>query len=131
MLRQISVRSYMTTRLISFTPEMSVSEAIRKMLEHKITSAVVMDEHGKLVGSFSESDCLRAAYHAGYHEDPGGKVRDYMATDIPVIDPETSILKVTEMFMREPYRSYPVMEDGVLVGVISRVDVLRALIAMT
>ncbi|MBM4202129.1 MAG: CBS domain-containing protein, partial [Gammaproteobacteria bacterium] len=41
MLRQITVRSYMTTRLISFTPGMSVHEAIRKMLEHKITSALV------------------------------------------------------------------------------------------
>ena len=130
MLRQITVGRYMTTRLISFTPGMSVHEAIRKMLENKITSALVMDERGKLVGSFSESDCLRVAYNAGYHEDPGGTVGDYMATDIPVVDPDTSILTVTEMFMKNPHRSYPVMESGVLVGVISRVDVLRALIAM-
>lgn len=130
MLRQITVRTYMTTRLISFTPQMSVYEAIRKMLEHKITSAVVMDDHGKLVGSFSESDCLKVAYKAAYHEDPGGTVGEYMSKDIPMIDPETSILTVTEMFMKEPYRSYPVMEGGRLVGVISRVDVLRALIAL-
>jgi CBS domain-containing protein len=35
------------------------------------------------------------------------------------------------MFMQQPYRSYPVMEHGRLIGVISRVDVLKALIALT
>lgn len=130
MLRAITVRKYMTTNLVSFRPSMSVYEAIRKMMEHRITAALVMDDQGHLVGCLSESDCLRVAYNAAYHEDFGGTVGDYMSTDIPSIDPETSIPKVTEMFMKQPYRSYPVMEHGRVVGVISRVDVLKALIAL-
>jgi CBS domain-containing protein len=131
MLREITARKYMTTRLVSFTPAMSVYEAIRKMLEHKITAALVMDEHGKLLGCLSEADCLRVAYHAAYNQDPGGTVADYMSTDIPVIDPEISIPKVTEMFMKQSYRSFPVVEHGKVIGVISRVDVLKALVALT
>lgn len=131
MLREITVRTYMTTRLVSFTPAMSVYEAIRKMLEHKITAALVMGDHEKLLGCLSEADCLRVAYNAAYNQDPGGTVGDYMSTDIPVIGPETSILTVTEMFMKQSYRSFPVVEHGRVIGVISRVDVLKALVWMT
>ena len=130
MLREITVRKYMTTTLVSFKTSMSIYEAIRKMMEHKITAALVMDDHGHLLGVLSEADCLRVAYNAAYHEDFGGTVGDYMSTDIPSIDPETSIPKVTERFMKESYRSYPVMEHGRVIGVISRVDVLKALIAL-
>jgi CBS domain-containing protein len=130
MLREITVRKYMTTNLISFHPSMSIYEAIRKMMEHKITAALVMDDQGHLIGVLSEADCLRVAYKAAYHEDLGGTVKDYMSTEIPSIGPETSIPQVTEMFLEQPYRSYPVMEHGRVIGVISRVDVLRALIAL-
>jgi CBS domain-containing protein len=110
---------------------MSVYEAIRKMMDNKITAALVMDEKGKLVGCLSEADCLRVAYNAAYHEDPGGTVGDYMSKDIPVIDPEISIPTVTEMFMKQPYRNFPIVEHGRVIGVISRVDILKALVALT
>ncbi|MBB09672.1 MAG: CBS domain-containing protein, partial [Alcanivorax sp.] len=56
MLKSIKVADYMTRRLVTIRPEMSVNEAIRVFLEHKISGAPVVDENGSLVGVFSESD---------------------------------------------------------------------------
>lgn len=130
MLRNISVRDHMATNLVTFTPSMGVFEAIRELLKHKITGAPVVDEQGHLVGSFSEMDCLHVVLDAAYHEQMGGKVGEYMNTEIETVSPDTSILEVAERFQKSRLRHFPVMEDGRLVGLISRVDVLRALVSI-
>jgi CBS domain-containing protein len=46
---------------------------------------------------------------------------------VKTIDADTSILELAELFLKSPYRRYPVMDDNRLVGQISRRDVLRAM----
>lgn len=67
------------------------------------------------------------ALSAGYHEDLGGLVKDFMSDSVVTIDADTSILALAQMFIDSPYRRYPVLQNGRLVGQISRRDVLRAL----
>ncbi len=129
MLAKITVGEYMTPEPIFFHPDTDVFEAIRKLLEHRITGAPVLDEHGKIVGAFSELDCLRITLSSTYYEGMAGKVSEFMTKDVTAIDPETSILEVADLFAKSTLRHFPVMEDGKLVGVISRVDVLKALIS--
>jgi CBS domain-containing protein len=50
-----------------------------------------------------------------------------MTAEVQTIDAETDIVAVAEMFLKSPFRRYPVMRDGRLVGQISRHDVLKAL----
>ncbi len=130
MLRNISVRDHMATNLVTFTPNMGVFEAIRELLKHKITGAPVLDEQGQLVGAFSEADCLHVVLDAAYHEQMGGKVGEYMNTGIETVGPDTSIIEVAERFQKSKLRHFPVLEDGRLIGLISRVDVLRALVSI-
>lgn len=129
MLRNIAVRDYMATNLVTFTPETGVFDAIRQLLKHKITGAPVL-ENGKLVGSFSEMDCLHVVLDAAYHEQMGGKVGEYMNKNLVTVSPDDSIIEVAERFQKSLLRHFPVVEDGKLIGLISRVDVLRALISM-
>jgi len=75
----------------------------------------------------SEQDCMKVALHAGYHGELGGRVSEYMSTDVKTIDADTSILELAELFLKSPYRRFPVMKDNRLVGQISRRDVLRAM----
>ena len=70
---------------------------------------------------------MKVALQAGYYEEFGGRVEEYMNKDVRTVDAEASILDLAEMFLSAPYRRYPVMEDNRLVGQISRRDVLRAL----
>ncbi|MCK5189582.1 MAG: CBS domain-containing protein, partial [Methylococcales bacterium] len=60
----------------------------------------------------------------------GGKVSEFMSTDFFRVDSESSILDVAAEFDKTPTRSFPVFEDIDLVGVISRIDVLRALLSV-
>ncbi len=130
MLAKITASEYMTPNPVYFRPNTDVFEAIRKLLEHKITGAPVLDEHGKIVGAFSELDCLRITLDSTYYEGMAGKVSEFMTKDVTSVDVDTSIVEVAEMLIKTPLRHFPVMDDGKLVGVISRVDVLKALISI-
>jgi len=129
MLAKITVGEYMTSNPVFFRPGTDVFEAIRKLLERKITGAPVLDEQGKIVGAFSELDCLRITLNSTYYEGMGGKVSEYMTKDVTTVDADTSILELAEMFSKSLLRHFPVTDNGKLVGVVSRVDVLKALLS--
>ena len=128
MLANISVREHMTANPLMFKPDLDVFEAIRQLISHKITGAPVVDGKGKLVGVFSEMDCMKVTVEASYHEGMPGKVGDNMTTDFKAVSGETSILEAAEIFSKSPLRNLPVVDEGHVVGVISRVDVLKAVI---
>ncbi|MCG8394568.1 MAG: CBS domain-containing protein [Pseudomonadales bacterium] len=127
MLKSIQVADYMSRRLITVTAQMSVHEAIRLLLENRISGAPVVDDSGNLIGIFSESDCLKGALEASYHDTEIGTVKEYMSVDIQSVSPDTSILDAAEMFLADHRRRLPVVDNGKLVGQISRRDLLRAM----
>ena len=127
-MKSVAVRDYMTRDLVCLDQDTEISSATHRLVEHDISGAPVLDRHGRLVGILTERDCMRVALHAGYHEVPYGLVRDYMSTDPEVVTPGQSILTVAEKFITGRFRRYPVVDNGRLVGVISRRDVLRAII---
>jgi CBS domain-containing protein len=59
-----------------------------------------------------------------------GKVSEYMTTDVTTVDADTSILEAADLFSQSTLRHFPVLEDGKLAGVVSRVDILRALLSI-
>ena len=126
-IRSLKVKDYMSGKLVSFTPEMDVLDAIHQLVEYRIAGAPVVDSHGTLVGMLSEFDCLNVVLKAGYHGEPGGPVADLMTKDVKTVDAEMSIIDLAERFMESGFRRYPVMKDNMLVGQISRKDVLKAL----
>ena len=125
--KSITVREFMAANLVTFTPDMEILRAIHALVEKRISGATVVDDRGNVVGMLSEQDCMKVALHAGYHGELGGRVAEYMSTDVKTIDADTSILELAELFLKSPYRRYPVMKDNRLVGQISRRDVLRAM----
>ena len=127
MLAAIKVRDYMAANLVVLHPETDILKAIHMFVQNRISGAPVTDQHGNLVGVLSELDCMRVALDAGYYGEPGGKVAEYMNTDVRTVEADTSIMTLAKQFMDAPYRRYPVVDDNRLVGQISRRDVLRAL----
>ena len=127
MLKTLKVSDYMAASLTTFKPEMEMRKAITHLVEKRISGAPVVDDHGNLVGMLSEADCMKVALNAGYYDDFGGMVKDYMNTDVTTIDVDMSILKLAQLFVDFPYRRYPVLQNNRLVGQVSRRDVLRAL----
>ena len=126
-IKSAQVQHYMSGKLVTFTPETDVLDAIHKLVEHRIAGAPVVDSHGNLVGMLSEFDCMQVVLSATYYGQPGGPVSEFMVSDVKTVDASMNIVDLAELFMDSRLRRYPVVKDNRLVGQISRRDVLRAL----
>ena len=126
--KEVRVRDFMVDKPVVFTRETELLDAVRILLDRRISGAPVVDEHGNLVGVLTERDFLKAALVAGYHGESGGCVGDYMTCDVHAVNAEDSLLDVATRFVETKHRRFPVMEDNRVVGVVARRDVLRAVI---
>lgn len=127
MKKPMSVKNYMASDLITFTPETNVLAAMRTLLKYKISGAPVVNETGWIVGILSEYDCLKPNLESSYHNDPGTLVKNSMSKEIITIDANASLMAAAEMFIKHGVRRLPVLENKKLIGQISRRDVLRAI----
>lgn len=127
MIQSMTARDCMSGSLITFRPDTEVLEAARRLVETRISGAPVIDNIGNLVGILSERDCLEIVLRAGYNDSAGGKVADFMSTDVATVDIDTPVIEIAEKFIEGHVRRYPVLNDGRVVGVVSRRDVIRVL----
>lgn len=127
-IREVRVRDFMMTKPIIFSSDMDLLDAIRVLVDRRISGAPVVDARGNLVGVLTERDFLKAALVAGYHGERGGPVRDYMTTEVEAVNADDSLVDVANRFVESKYRRYPVVQDNRVVGVVARSDVLRAII---
>jgi predicted transcriptional regulator len=119
-------RQYMSKSLVTLRPYMDVIQAVHMLVDHKISGAPVIDDHGNIVGMLTERDCMEVVLKASYHGELGGQVEQYMSRVVRTVDVDSSVLDLAQMFVNSPYRRYPVMDGNRLVGIISRRDMLRA-----
>ena len=127
MKRSIKIQDYMQKDSLTLDSEMDVLRATQLLIKSDISGAPVLDRHGRLVGILTERDCMRVALQGYYHGEPGGLVKKHMSPDPEYVSPDKSILTVAEMFIKGRFQRYPVVDNGRLVGVIARWDVMRAL----
>ena len=125
-MKSVKVRDYMATRLVTFHQNDNVVAAMAVLLEKKISGAPVVDDEGNLVGVLSEVDLMAVVVQDSYYDESVGVVRDYMKHPVDSVSPDMDIYTLAERFDKEPRRRYPVLQNGKLIGQISRRDVLRA-----
>lgn len=121
------VRDFMTTNPLSVSPETEIMRAVHLLVAEDISGLPVTDAQGRLVGILTERDCIAVALQAGYFDELGGRVEQYMTTPVKTVEPDSSLMDLAELFARSPFRRCPVVEEGRLVGLICRRDILRAL----
>ena len=126
-LDSVRVRDYMSTKLITFTPETEVMRAVNTLVQHGIAGAPVVNKDGQVVGMFSEKDCLSVALVAAQDSCIAGPVSQFMSTKVVTVEPEMNLTQLATMFVNQSFRRYPVLENGKLIGQISRSDVMRAI----
>jgi CBS domain-containing protein len=112
---------------VTIAPEAEVMSVARLLVEENISGVIVTDSDNRVVGILTERDFIAVALDAGYFDERGGRVAEFMSTGVECVGPEDNLIDVAARFVKSPYRRYPVVEDGRLVGVITRRDVLRAL----
>ncbi len=122
-----TAKKAMSRGLVTLTPDMDVLEALRILVEQRISGAPVVDQIGNLVGMLTERDCMQIALGAGYHSEDGGRVENFMTRSVVTVDANTPVTEIAERFATSNFRRLPVMEQGRLIGIISRRDVLKQL----
>lgn len=123
----LRVRELMSTDLYTVSPDTEIMQAVHLLVENDISGLLVVNDQQHLLGILTERDCIRIAALAGYHDEAGGRVADYMSTGVRTANPDDSVMELAELFAESPFRRCPVVEDGRLVGLICRRDILRAL----
>jgi len=127
MSRLPTVREFMDRHVQTISPELDIMDAVDFLLEKRVTGAIVTDSRGKLAGILTEFDCLRLLTKGDARaEAPRGKVKDFMTVQVQTIPPTMDIYYCAGLFMDVSFRRFPVVEDGRLVGAITRFDLLRA-----
>lgn len=130
MLADITIAHYMTKNLMTVKQDADVLTTIKQLLSHQITCVPVLDETGKLVGMFSEKDCMKVVLDSAYNKGMAGKVSDFMNKNIISVDAGSSIVDLAEKLKDSSVRSFPVFSQDKMVGIICRTDVLRALVSI-
>jgi CBS domain-containing protein len=125
--QKLLVKDYMTRRLTTVTPDMEIMQAVHTLIDKNITGAPVVDEDGRLIGILTQKDCMKVVLNAAYHSEIGGLVGDFMSTNITSLAPDMSLIEAAQKFLDQNYHRYPVLDDGALVGLLSRRDILRAM----
>jgi len=124
----ILVLDYMTTNLITFRKEQLVVEVMESLIKNKMSGAPVVNERNELVGIISDGDCMKQISESRYYNMPIGdmQIEKFMATDVPTIDKNVNIFDCASLFYKHDCRRFPIIEDGKLIGQISRKDILCA-----
>jgi CBS domain-containing protein len=141
-------RDVMTTELVTVPPDMPLAAVARLMAERGISGVPVVGPDGALLGMLTEGDLIRrlaaaaekpASWFAGLFASPaeqaarfakthGRRARDAMTTAVHTASEDTPLEEIAALFERTGIRRVPILREGKLVGLVSRADLLRALL---
>ena len=129
---KLTVSDIMQTQLILFRPEQIIHQVMQTFIKHRISGGPVVDEKGILIGIISEADCMKEISDSRYFNMPilDKSVQHFMTKNVDTIESNISIFDAAAKFSKSSRRRYPVLENGYLVGQISRKDIVIAAINM-
>jgi len=143
----MKVADVMTREVVSIAPEASVMEAVRLMLQHKISGLPVIDGSGRLQGVVTEGDFLRRVETGterkrsrlvefllgpgrlaeDYVHATGRKVGEVMTPDARTVAENEPLEKVVHLMERYRIKRLPVVRGDKVVGIVTRQNLMRAL----
>jgi len=136
------VGDIMTRAIVALAPDNGVRHAAQLMLDHHVSGLPVVDDQGRLVGMLTEGDLLRRSElgasaktdgrpqtSADFIKTHGWRVGDVMTTPAMTVSPTLSVARLAEMMADRQIKRLPVIDNGVLIGIVSRADILRGLVA--
>ncbi len=112
----------MTKDLVFVGPDWSVREAIGLFVEHDVSGMPVIDRHSVLRGVVTEFRLLEVLFNPQLRH---CCVYDVMTHDVITVAPDTLLSDVAAILLQHRIKRLPVVENGKVVGIVSRCDLLR------
>lgn len=146
--KTLTARDLMTPDVVSVRPDMPVAVLARMLSERHLSAVPVTDAHGHLLGIVSEADLLRRLAGA---EDPqrgwlaqlfsspsreagryarthGRRVSEVMTPGAVTVEEDATAAHIAHLLEEKGIKRVPVLRKGRLVGIVSRADLLRAVL---
>jgi CBS domain-containing protein len=143
----MKAKDVMTRNVISIAPDASVFEALRLMLQHRISGLPVVDRARSVVGIVTEGDFLRRAetgterrrprwleflvgpgrLASDYVRSHARRVDEVMTYNVETVAEDAQLRDIVALMERHRIKRVPVVRDGQVVGIVSRANLLRAL----
>ncbi len=132
------VKDRMTKHPITISQETPVTDALTFMRQNRIRRLPVLDRHGRLVGIVSEKDLLYVSpspattlsvYEVGYLLSKI-RVEEIMTREVITVSPDTPLEQAARIMVDNKIGGLPVVEDDVLVGIITETDIFKTLLEM-
>jgi len=140
----------MTRDVVSIDPDASILEAVRLMLQHRISGLPVVDSSGQLQGIVTEGDFLRRSETGTQAKRPrwlefllgpgrlatdyvhasGRRVDEVMTTNVRTVAEDTPLERIVNLMERYRIKRVPVMRGERLVGIVTRANLMRAVAAL-
>lgn len=145
----MQARDVMTTDVVTVTPETPVEEVAKLLLARRISGVPVVDANGRLVGILTEGDLMRRpeieterhrSWWLRLFADPRGAAEEYvrsrgiraddvMTRQVVTVTEDTSLSEIAELLEGHRIKRVPVVRGGRVVGIVSRANLLHALVA--
>jgi CBS domain-containing protein len=116
----------MTSGVITVGLNISVADIARSLLANQISAVPVLDEQGALVGIVSEADLIHLTGN-DFLKSHGVKAADVMTKPAIVANPEMGLDELVGLFDKHRIKRVPVVDHGIIVGIVSRTNILQAL----
>lgn len=131
----IKVSKYMSSQVVSISPDMGIREAFFLMKEHFIRHLPIVDADRQLIGIISDRELRRPNWVDEAHDishvyilDNTMHVSDVMITDVHVLHTYDTLNKAVSLLLDKGIGAAPVLDKTeTLVGMLSAIDLLRAL----
>jgi CBS domain-containing protein len=121
------IADVMSLRVLTVTPDETVQLAIARMLEENVGSVAVC-EGNHLVGIFTERDVLRLAGENTELQEL--RIGDVMTRRVLTVSPDDDILAAGALMAERRIRHLPVVQDGMVMGIVGLRDVTRSLLEL-
>ena len=139
----------MTKSVITGEPDTTLVQAAELMVKNRISAIPVLDEDGGIVGIVSEGDLMRRVEGANdrskswwlslfsdtqhnarsYIQEHGQHLKDIMTTQVTTVTPDMPVGQIAKLLEKNHIKRVPVVDNGKLVGLVSRANLLQALAA--
>lgn len=121
----LKARDVMTREVITIGPDATLAETIKVLVEKKISGMPVINTGGEIIGIISEKDILNFAFSGNLQNT---KVEEAMTRNVISFPPDADINSIALAIANHYFRRVPIVEDGKVVGVVSRRDIIRVIL---
>ncbi len=128
----LTVNDAMTRPVVTVSPDATVG-ALEELFERYDYNSFPVVENDRLVGIVTKFDFLRNFIFTPetvlphYQELMQRRVGEIMRRRVAIVDPDMALTRVLQMMVDMTIKSFPIVSDGKVVGIVSREDIIRAL----